>query len=201
VKAGDVPVKNRGCSREKVSAMVMFMILTAFGCSTNLADREPPAEMQDDRDAWSQHEIAPGTNIQILVEGGGYYGGANPTIVKKYVIEGDGTVTVRNVQYYSEGGTKTLKVTRGSVEDLARFILEKDLFAMEDFYDCSEDDPECEHRKNHYPPAVPLHLCITIGSRTKDITVTVFEKDMIDYPENLESIVERIFDFVRLAQQ
>ena len=137
-------------------------------------------------------EVNRGTFIEITVEGGGFYGGANPVTENRRVIKNDGTIVIRRKQLYTGDKEEILVIPRGEVEALAKFIRDQGFFQLRNVYDCSSSDGECQERKKKYPPAVPLKIEVAIGEVRKQVTVTVFEEGMVDYPESLDAIVNRI---------
>lgn len=136
------------------------------------------------------------TFIEISIDGGGFYGGINPTTVNKKVIKNSGEVLITRKQLYSQGETKIVFITRDKAEELAKFILDKNFFEVRDIYDCDENNQKCKDRKRHYPPAVPLRIDVTIGNWSKKVVITVYEKGMIDYPQKIEEIVTKINEVI-----
>jgi hypothetical protein len=137
-------------------------------------------------------EINSDTFIEIKMEGGGFYGGANPVTENTKLIKSDGTVVIRNKQMYSGGEEMTFSIPRAKVEELVRFITDKGFFQMQSLYDCDPSNRECRERKRKYPPAVPLKIDVTIGQIRKQVTVTVYEKGMVEYPDEFVLIANRI---------
>jgi hypothetical protein len=146
-------------------------------------------------------KITPDTFIEITMTGGGIYGGINPTIENKKVINNNGEVLLSSQALYTGSQKYSKNISRAQVEELAKFIAGRGFFSMKDVYDCRRGDKNCELRKTGYPPAVPLTISVTIGNLKKSITVTVFEKGAADFPENLEAIVNKINEAVNQAQQ
>lgn len=147
----------------------------------------------------SPQEIDGSTFIQIRLEGGGFYGGINPVTENIRMIKATGEILIHTEQLYTGERNDTLFTSRDEVEKLARFISDKGFFTLKDMYDCDPSNEECNERKKKYPPAVPLQVDVTIGNMRKSVTVTVFEKGMIDYPESFEAIVDRINELIARA--
>ncbi len=164
-----------------VSILVLFLVV---GCN-------PIKE--------SAQKIDGSTFIQIRLQGGGFYGGINPVTENIRMIKTTGEIFIHTKQLYTGERNDTLFTSRGDVEKLARFIRDNDFFTLKDIYDCDPSNDECSERKKKYPRPVPLQVDVTIGSMRKSVTVTVFEKGMIDYPESLEAIVDRINELIALA--
>jgi hypothetical protein len=146
-------------------------------------------------------EIGATTFIEITMEGGGFYGGYNPFTENTRLIKTTGEILVHTRQLYTGERDEILSASRGEVEKLGRLIRHSGFFSMRDVYDCDGSSSECYDRKKKYPPAVPLHLDVTIGRMRKGVTVTVFEEGMIDYPESLQSIVDRIDELIARARE
>lgn len=131
------------------------------------------------------------TFIEISMSGGYMYGGANPTNMR-YDIYNIGTAVSRAESMYSGERILEYDMPREQLEWLAQYIIDQGFFEMRNRYDCDGGNRDCEGRKRHYLPAIPLALTVTIGDVAKTVTVTVFERGMIDYPDGLELIVSRI---------
>ncbi|KPL00672.1 MAG: hypothetical protein AMJ91_03675 [candidate division Zixibacteria bacterium SM23_73_3] len=148
-----------------------------------------------------RQKIDSNTFIEISIEGGGIYGGINPTTKNRKVIRTDGGITVTKEQLHTGGKVETFFTTRAEVEELARFIRDNGFFGLNGIYDCSESNSECQGRKKKYPRPVPLEIEVTIGDLKKKVIVTVYEKGMIDYPDNLEVIVNQVSRVIDQARQ
>jgi len=157
----------------------------------------PPQKIRSDKSV--SQEINSETFVEISLLGGGIYGGINPVSQDKKVIENNGTILISYKQLYTDGKSKTLFTSRGEVEELAKFIHDNGFFAMKNVYDCSASDKECKDRKTKYPPAVPLRIKVTIGNLKKEVKVTVYDKRMINYPDNLKAIVNKINEVISQA--
>jgi hypothetical protein len=144
-------------------------------------------------------KIDDGIFIQVSLEGGGFYGGINPVTENTRMITTTGEILIHTDQLYTGERNDTLFTSRLEVEKLARFIRDSGFFTLNDTYDCDPSDAECNDRKEKYPPAVPLQLDVTIGEMRKAVTVTVFEKGMIEYPESFGAIVDRINELITRA--
>ncbi len=146
-------------------------------------------------------EINSNTFIDINMDGGGFYGGVNPVTENTRLIKNDGTVVIRNKQLYTGSGEKTFSIPRAKVEELARFITDNGFFQMKELYDCDQSNQKCQDRKIKYPPAVPLKIDVTIGQVKKQVTVTVYEKGMVDYPDGFELIANKIDELIIRKEQ
>ena len=141
------------------------------------------------------------TFIQVSLEGGGFYGGINPVTENTRMIKSTGEIFIHTDQLYTGERNDTLFTSRHEVEKLAQFIRDSGFFALEDMYDCDPSDGECSQRKKKYPRPVPLRLDVTIGEMRKSVTVTVFKKGMVDYPESVEAIVDRINELIARVRE
>ncbi len=145
----------------------------------------------------SSPEINSDTFIEIKMEGGGFYGGVNPVSENIKLIKSDGTVVIHSKQLYTGGKEKTFSVPRAKIEEMARLIIDQGFFQMKELYDCDQSNQQCQDRKIKYPPAVPLKIDVTIGQLRKQVTVTVYEKGMVEYPDGFELIANRIEELTK----
>ena len=139
--------------------------------------------------------------IEISLNGGGFYGGINPTTENKKTIKSDGKIIVSGKSFYDDRTENSYSVSRNEVEKLADFISAKGFFTMKDVYDCSAANQKCEDRKHHYPPAVPIRIHATIGDSDKTVTVTVHEENMVEYPAELDTIINKINGLIDNAKK
>lgn len=174
--------------------LILFFV---FSC-TCLRGSCPQRATRSDQ---SSQGVYSNTFIEISMQGGGFYGGVNPVTENKSLIKSNGEILVSTKQLYTGDKIDTLFTSPGKVEELAEYIRDNGFFNMKDVYDCGESNQECQERKRKYPPAVPLQLDVTIGQTTKQVTVTVYEKGMVDYPDNLEAIVNRIKEVISRAEE
>lgn len=178
---------------------LLILILLVIFISKCTRQTSPRQEISSDK--LPSQEISSDTFIEISLEGGEFYGGINPVTENKKVIKSDGEIVISYKQLYTPSEEKTLFTSRDKVEGLTRFIRDHGFFAMKDIYDCDTSNKECQDRKNHYPPAVPLKISVTFGNSTKEVIVTVYEKGMVNYPEALELIVKKIDEVINQAKE
>lgn len=148
-----------------------------------------------------RQKIDGSTFIQIKMVGGGFYGGINPVTENIRMIKTTGEILIHTKQLYTGERNDTLFTSRDEVEKLARFIRDNGFFNLKNMYECDPSNEECNQRKKKYPRPVPLQVHLTIGDMRKSVTVTVFEKGMIDYPETFEAIVDRINELIIRARE
>ncbi|HRW75696.1 MAG: hypothetical protein H6568_04900 [Lewinellaceae bacterium] len=148
---------------------------------------------------WQRPATPPGPPpipIRIEVSGGGYYGGINPVYRQYVTINSEGRL-IREVQTKRDGLMVTRKnISRSELEDFAEWIQENGYFELDREYDCT--DQECHRRKRERPRPMPLQTSITIGQRTKIVTVPIWGEDnrhvrYIDHPPLIDQIVETVY--------
>ena len=148
---------------------------------------------------WQKAEASSGPPpipIRIEVSGGGYYGGINPVYRQYVTINTDGRL-IREVQTKRDGLIVTRKnISRAELEDFAEWIRDNGYFDLEREYDCA--DQECHRRKRERPQPIPLQTSITIGQRTKIVTIPIWGDDnrhirYIDYPALIDQIAETVY--------
>ncbi|MCF8238044.1 MAG: hypothetical protein K9I85_07805 [Saprospiraceae bacterium] len=139
---------------------------------------------------------SPPLRIQIEVTGGGYYGGLNP-VYRQYVkINSEGRL-IREVQTAREGLMVTRKnIDRSELEEFTVWIRDQGFFDFEREYDCT--DPLCHRRKGEKPRPMPLQVLVTMGQRTKIVSVPIWGEDnqhvqYIHYPPLIDQIVETVY--------
>ena len=144
--------------------------------------------------SWNQPDsyvtIDSSTYIEIERIGAKFYGGSNPATRNTLHISNDGSVLFVTEQLYSGRREISKTISREDLEILAQFILDQGFFEMESIYDCQTS--ECEDKKSHYPPATPVKISVSIGAVTKDVKVTVLDKEVLDYPEGFDTILDRL---------
>jgi hypothetical protein len=182
----------------RIFAVLMFASLLC-GCYTRFHSEPLHRDTTDVTHEPISMKIDSTTYTEISMSGGGFYGDANPVTGRRFEIRNNGESIYWTRQLYTGEREKRHFISRSEIENLALFIIEKGFFQMRDHYDCSDYNRDCERRKHHYPPAVPLTLTIRIGEHAKTVTVSVFEKGMIDYPQGLEEIAKRVSDIVSVS--
>ena len=175
--------------------LAISVALLIYGCARQVVtshgtgpERLPPQEIDSN------------TPIEISLHGGGLYAGVNPTTENNRVIENDGRILISFKQLYTGERNEVLSTSRAEVERLARFIRDNEFFGMKDLYDCAPSDGKCQQRKKKYPRPVPLIISVAIGNSQKQVTVTLYEHGMIDYPEKLVAIVREIDEVISQAR-
>jgi len=148
-------------------------------------------------------EEAPKELLQIELVGGGFYGGVDPVYRNMTVIKTDGRI-IR--EYKTElQGLRVFKhsITRETLEKLVAYIEEKDFFNFDKVYKCKS--PACQQRIENEPRPIPLRVAVTKGPRRHIITVPLWsgrghKKSLIDYPKELDAIVQAIENVMVSAQ-
>jgi hypothetical protein len=182
-------------SKQYVGLVIWFVLLIG-GCA-----RQSVTLHEIDSEKLPPPEIDSDTFIEISLVGGGIYGGDNPTTENKRVIENDGRILIKLKQLRTGERNEILFTSRAEVKQLAKFIRDHGFFAMKDLYDCGASDGKCEQRKKKYPRPVPLRINVAIGNSEKQVTVTIYEMGMVDYPDELEAIVSRIDGVISQARK
>lgn len=181
--------------------MKRFLLLIALlGMASCTCFRSSPPVNEIKSPEVTSPEINSDTFIEIKMEGGGFYGGVNPVTENTKLIKSDGTVVIHSQQMYTGSTERTFSIARTQVEELAKFIRDNGFFRMKTLYDCDPSNSDCQERKKKYPPAVPLKIEVKIGKVTKHVTVTVYEKGMVEYPNEFEQIVNKIDELTTRAE-
>ncbi|HEX7400743.1 MAG TPA: hypothetical protein VF369_01070 [candidate division Zixibacteria bacterium] len=170
----------------------LLLLIALLGMVSCTCFRSSPPVNEIKSPEVTSPKINSDTFIEIKMEGGGFYGGANPVTENTKLIKSDGTVVIRNKQMYTGSKESTFSIPRVQVEELAKLIYDNGFFSMKILYDCDKSNRSCQDRKIKYPPAVPLKIDVTIGQVRKQVTVTVFEKGMVEYPDEFALIANRI---------
>lgn len=134
--------------------------------------------------------------VEIVLAGGGYYGGIDP-VFKNYIqIKSTGRL-IHEFHSLQRGEVKTKKdIPKEDLLSLAEFIKNKNFFDFQDYYDC--ETTVCNKRKEESPTPIPLRLYVKYGTMYKMVTVSIWEDDkngqyrFVDYPEDLKIIVDNI---------
>lgn len=112
--------------------------------------------------------------FSVLLSGGGFYGGINPSSSSRAIRDCGSVVVVRKYLRYETRDSASISASQ--IEEIAAFILENGFFELDTLYDCREDDTACAKVKlGGYPRVVPLTLTVAMGDRAHSVTATVFE--------------------------
>ena len=134
--------------------------------------------------------------VEIVLAGGGFYGGIDP-VFKNYIqIKSTGRL-IHEFHSLQRGEVKTKKdISKTDLLSIAEFIKKKNFFEFQDYYDC--ETPACKERVEESPTPIPLRLFVKYGTMYKMVTVRIWEDDKqgqyryVDYPEDLKIIVDNI---------
>ena len=175
-----------------VSGFLLYagIIVAVFACSST----PPSSRIQ----TASYATIDSSTYIEIKRVGQKFSAGANPVIRDFLEISNDGSVLFVIEQMYTGRREMSKSLSRKDLEKLAQFIMEQGFFEMEDIYDCRT--AECEYKKRHYPPATPVTISVSMGSISRAVKVTVLDKEVLDYPEGFDTILDRLNALVELEE-
>jgi hypothetical protein len=135
--------------------------------------------------------------IEIFVSGGGLYGGLNPKEYDRIMIYNNG-ILQREYKSKLAGIEKyEKKIMREDIVKLAQYIVDLGFFKFYEEYECKSDDVACKQRMKQAPSPIPLTISVAIGVRRQNITVDLYapkiEKNWVNYPENLEKILNAIY--------
>lgn len=138
---------------------------------------------------------APKEHMQVELMGGGFFGGVDPVYKNMILIKTDGHV-IR--EYHSaQQGLQVQKyyISREQLEELVAYIENKRFFDFDQTYTCNS--PACQKRMSDKPRPIALRIAITKGVQRKIITIPIWDgrgkkNALIDYPEELDAIVQAI---------
>jgi len=177
---------------KRLFLILVILHVACAGCYTKLYQH---TYIEDQLSKYQIPIIDSETYIHITMVGGYMYGGVNPMTERNIAIHDDGTVVLTMNQLYSDRFIGECHISRDEIEYIANLIIDGGFFEMDDIYDCSSYNPDCWRRKKRYPRPVPLRLNVIIDDIEKEVEISVFEREMIDYPEGLDVIVDEIIIF------
>jgi hypothetical protein len=144
--------------------------------------------------------IKPDDEIEIFISGGGLYTGVNPTVFNRLTIYNSGLVHKETKTKLQGENTEDKKLSRDELKKLAQYIIDQGFFDFNYLYDCDSKDKDCNTRLKMSPEPSPLSVVVTVGARRKKIYVALYaphmESNWVNYPSNLEKIVNAIYDVV-----
>jgi len=140
----------------------------------------------------------PDDEIEIFISGGGLYTGVNPTVFNRLTIYNSGLVHKETKTKLQGENTEDKKLSRDELKKLAQYIIDQGFFDFNYLYDCDSKDKDCNTRLKMSPEPSPLSVVVTVGARRKKIYVALYaphmESNWVNYPANLEKIVNAIYD-------
>lgn len=144
--------------------------------------------------------VNPNDFIDIYVNGGGVVSGINSKQYDHVSILHTGVIQ-REFKTQKNGTQRVeKKISKDELVKLAQYISDMGFFNFEDDYDCADNNMICNQRLKRLPQVVPLELTVTIGQQRNKVSVSIFaptiEKNMVNYPENLEKIMSAIYSII-----
>lgn len=144
--------------------------------------------------------IDPNDYIEIYVSGGGLNGGVNPKEYDRTTILTTGVIQREYKPKMQDMIRVEKKITRAELLTLAQYIVDMGFFKYDEYYECADDDIACEQRMNQYPTPIPLTVVVAVGVRRNTVNVDFYnpkiDKNWVNYPANLEKILDAIFSVV-----
>ena len=144
--------------------------------------------------------INPNDFIDIYVKGGGIILNGDSKLSDNISILHTGVVQ-REYKTKNEGVQRTeKKISKDELAKLAQYIVDMGFFDFEKEYDCAEADASCNTRMSKSPQLVPLQVSLIVGAQKNKINVAIYapktEKNWVNYPANLEKIMNAIYTIV-----
>ncbi|MCA9749162.1 MAG: hypothetical protein KC414_08650, partial [Romboutsia sp.] len=144
--------------------------------------------------------IDPNDYIEIYVSGGGLNGGVNPKEFDRTTILTTGIIQREYKPKMQAMIREEKKISRAELLTLAQYIVDMGFFKFDEYYECADDDIACEQRMNQYPTPIPLTVVVAVGVRRNTVNVDFYnpkiDKNWVNYPANLEKILDAIFSVV-----
>ena len=144
--------------------------------------------------------INPTEFIDIYVNGGGTIADGNSKLYDRISILHTGIVQ-REYKTKNEGVQRTeKKISKDELTKLAQYIVDMGFLDFNAEYDCADEDEACNQRFSKSPQVVPMEVSLTAGQRKNKVKVSIFapktEKNLVNYPANLEKIMNAIYTIV-----
>ena len=144
--------------------------------------------------------INPTEFIDIYVNGGGTIAEGNSKLYDRISILHTGIVQ-REYKTKNEGVQRTeKKISKDELTKLAQYIVDMGFLDFNAEYDCADEDAACNQRFSKSPQVVPMEVSLTAGQRKNKVKVSIFapktEKNLVNYPANLEKIMNAIYTIV-----
>jgi len=178
---------------KRVFLTLLMVQIVGSGCYTKL---QHSINIEVPESITEVTKVDSDTYINITMIGGYFYGGIDPMEDRIISIQSDGSVVFTKKHIYSGKDVDKYNISRDEVENIASFIIDSGFFEMEDIYDCSSYNLNCWRRKKKYPTPIPLRLIVEIGDVEKEIVVTVFEREIVNYPDGIDQIVHEIIALI-----
>jgi hypothetical protein len=144
--------------------------------------------------------INPSEFIDIYVNGGGTLQNNDSKLYDRISILHTGVIQ-REYKTKSEGVQRSeKKISKDELTKLAQYMVDMGFLDFNNDYDCADEDELCNQRFGKSPQVVPLEISFTAGQRKNKVKVAIFapktEKNLVNYPANLEKIMNAIYTIV-----
>jgi len=144
--------------------------------------------------------ISPTDFIDIYLSGGGALTDGNAKQYDRISILHTGIVQ-REYKTKNDGIQRTeKKISKDELTKLAQYMVDMGFLDFNSEYDCADEDAVCNQRFSKQPQPVPLEVSLTAGQRKNKVKVAIYapktEKNLVNYPSNLEKIMNAIYTIV-----
>ena len=144
--------------------------------------------------------INPTEFIDIYVNGGGTIADGNSKLYDRISILHTGIVQ-REYKTKNDGVQRSeKKISKDELTKLAQYIVDMGFLDFNAEYDCADEDAACNQRFSKSPQVVPMEVSLTAGQRKNKVKVSIFakkkKKNLVNYPANLEKIMNAIYTIV-----
>lgn len=144
--------------------------------------------------------INPNDFIDIYVKGGGIILNDNSKLSDNISILHTGLLQ-REFRTKKDGLQRVeKKISKDELTKLAQYIVDMGFFDFQEDYDCADEDASCNARLSKSPQAVPMQISLVVGARKNKINISIYapntEKNWVNYPANLEKIMNAIYTIV-----
>ena len=138
--------------------------------------------------------------VDIYVNGGGTIINNDSKMYDHISILHTGIVQ-REYKTKNDGVQRTeKKISKDELTKLAQYMVDMGFFDFKNEYDCADEDAACNQRFGKSPQVVPMEISLITGQRKNKVKVALFspktEKNTVNYPANLEKIMNAIYTIV-----
>lgn len=138
--------------------------------------------------------------IDIYVSGGGTLLNGDSKQYDRISILHTGVIQ-REYKTKNEGVQRTeKKISKDELTKLAQYMVDMGFLDFNKDYDCADEDADCNQRFGKSPQLVPLEVSLTAGQNKNKVKVAIYapktEMNMVNYPANLEKIMNAIYTIV-----
>lgn len=141
-----------------------------------------------------------GEYIEIFVSGGGLVMGVNPKIYDRLSIFPTGIIQREYKTKLQGEQREEKKISKDELTKLAQYIVDMGFFDFNKDYDCLVKDKACISRMESSPQPIPLTISVVVGQRRNKVNVALYapglESNWVNYPKNLEKILNAIYSVI-----